>query len=190
MFILTSNQVSIGSENLPKGNSLPQLRVSRSRTINALASEVENTRRRPSRNRHLARTGCLPKPSTIPVAERTQVHHAARRFLYSSLRKALRGRNLTGFGKGGAFHEPDASTLNPPALRDIIAAKRAQPCHLPTGIHGSERLLRHVDASKSRSRRIRFGESAPCLQPSRLGPAIWADRLGDHSRGIWPAGTR
>ena len=181
MFILTSNQVSIGSENLPKGNSLPQLRVSRSRTINALASEVENTRRRPSRNRHLARTGCLPKPSTIPVAERTQVHHAARRFLYGSLRKALRRRNLTRVDKGGAFHQRDTRPLNPPAFGDITEPKRAQPCHLQTGIHGSERLLRHVNASKNRSLRIRFGES---VLPSAT-ISIKRSHIGRSTRKSW-----
>jgi hypothetical protein len=44
----------------------------------ALASDVENTRHGPSRNRHLASETDCGTPSTIHVAERTQTGCAAR----------------------------------------------------------------------------------------------------------------
>jgi len=75
---MTSNsKFRSGLGSFAEQRSLPHPRVSRSGRSVALASDAENTRRKPSRNHQLTRMGGLREPSRHSVAERTQVGQPA-----------------------------------------------------------------------------------------------------------------
>ncbi|MCJ7998035.1 hypothetical protein JXZ79_25835, partial [Rhizobium cremeum] len=61
----------------------------RRRTIHRLASEIENTKRRPSCNHQTSEREVSIRPSQMAVAERTQSRHQTDPTVYPLLRKSL-----------------------------------------------------------------------------------------------------
>lgn len=88
----------MGLGSLAEGqHSLPHpRRFFRRRTIHRLASEIENTKRRPSCNHQTTESMESHPPSQSPVAERTQTGVRTAPRVYTLLRKPLGKRHLAG----------------------------------------------------------------------------------------------